>query len=360
MATERTTYIDPDNSLGTDYTSMDAFEDAWGGVANSGDCVGEDEWAHGILRCTGGTVDSRVVDFTGWTSTDATHYVLVETLLTEAYRHDGNYPASGNVYRMDTVGSSLPTITVRMNDVIIRGVANRCTAPQYGGAFEIRATADNVRIQDCVAWLSGTAADRYGFYVHSITSGSTCLIQNCLAYSFNGVGGEGFKITTNSNHTTHLQFCSAIDSTIGFSSGGSTTTALCSGCFTFNTTTAFSGTRFGASTNNCYDNGTDPGSNGTDISSVTEAELFVDYASSDFHFIQDNAVAGRGPDLRTASPYACTTDFEGDTRAAASVPHFDEVWVSTTPGPTAYEQLQDHVCYWSLDAVRRLDTYHPN
>lgn len=360
MATERTTYIDPDNGTGTDYTSLDAFEDAWGGVGGSGDCVGQDEWAHGVLRCTGGSVDSAVVDFTGWTDTDEDHYVQVEAVLAEGYRHSGSYPASGNIYRIDTIGSSAPSITVRMNHVYLIGIANRCTAAQYEGAFEVRATAENVRIQDCVAWLAGTAPDRYGYRVYSITSGSKCLIQNCLAYSFSGTGGAGFRIDTNSIHTTHLQFCSSVDNTIGFYSAGSTTTAKCTNCMTFDTTTAFSGSRFGGSTYNCYDNGSDPGTGGTDISAVAGTDLFLDYAGEDYRIQADSPIVNLGTDLSSGSPYSCSRDFEGDLRATTPTPHFDENPVPLSPGPSAYEQLQDHISHWSLDAVRSPDTYHPS
>ncbi len=360
MATERSSIIDPDNGAGTDYTSMDAFEDAFGGVANSGDCVGQDEWAHGILRCTGGSVDSQVTVFAGWTATDADHYVLVETVLSEGYRWQGSYPSSGNYYRMDTLGSSAPSVTVTMGYVRLVGIANRCTAAANQGAFEVETNATDARITDCVAWLAGTAADRYGFYIHNISAGTSVLIQNCLAYSFNGTGGVGFRVLANGTHTTYLQHCSAINCTIGFHASVTPSIAQCMNCMTFDTTTAYDGARFGGCVNNGYDNGSDPGTDGLNLSNVAGTALFEDYNNEDYRIKADSPVSEKGTNLLSYSPYACTTDYEGEARYKIPVLGFDERRASLNPGPTAYEQLQDHVSRWSLDAVRRSDTYHPS
>jgi hypothetical protein len=357
MATTRTVYIDTDNGPGTTYTTMDAMEDAWAGVANSGDCVGEDEEVQAWCRCTGGTEDTAVVDFTGWTSTDADHTVTVEV---EAdYMHNGEWVTSGNIYRGNRTGGNT-AIQIRMNYVRCIGLMERNRTLEYKGTFEVRGQAEDVRLINCLAYeISGAATNVYGFYLHLITGSTKATMVNCFAYGFAGTGSKGFLITTNTNHDTYAYYCAAVDCLVGFNSGGSTTQTHAKNCFTFDTTTAYEDVRWGASFNCCYDNGSGIGTDPIDVSGMAGTDLFEDYASAVYRIQSGSPIFRLGKDLRTDAVEPVLLDYKGETRDAQPTPYFDEYPAPLDPGPTAYEQMQDHISHWSLDAVRKLNTYHP-
>ena len=72
MPTEVVKVVDPDNGTGTDYTSLDNWEDNYGGIAGSGDCVTNDQIAVAKCRCTNGTADSS-------RGTDSTRHANIRT-----------------------------------------------------------------------------------------------------------------------------------------------------------------------------------------------------------------------------------------------------------------------------------------
>lgn len=104
MATEDINIVDPDNGTGTNYTSLNLWEDG-----EDGNLVTADIVAVAKCRCTGGTADTTAVTVNGWT-TDATRYVKIWTDTSESYRHAGVYP-SGNKYRLEASGTVLYILT---------------------------------------------------------------------------------------------------------------------------------------------------------------------------------------------------------------------------------------------------------
>ena len=88
MASEVVKIVDPDNGGGTDYTSLDAWEDALGGTT-TGHLPNDDQIAVAECRSSSGTDDTTAVFVDGWT-TDATRYIRITGAGT-----DGDFPADG-------------------------------------------------------------------------------------------------------------------------------------------------------------------------------------------------------------------------------------------------------------------------
>jgi hypothetical protein len=320
--------------------------------------VGEDERAVCYCQSTGTTDDTRVVDFTGWTSTDADHDVWVE--VPADYKHDGSWDTSSGIYRGNRTGGNAG-IQIRMNDVTLRGLSERSRTLAFKGTIEVRVTASNIHIEDCVVWeLSGTGANLYGIYVHSITTGSVVYLRNCLVYNFGGTGSIGFHFTTNANYDIYMYYCSAIGCETGFRSGGSTQQTNAKNCFSFDNGTPYADVRWGNSTNCCHESGSGIGTDPIDISAVAGADLFEDYAGQDYRIKAGSPIFELGVNLREDANYPVAVDFEGEERHVLPTPHFDEYPAPLEPGPTAREELQQNVSRWSLKgAMNSHDTYHP-
>lgn len=76
-------------------------------------------------------------------------------------------------------------------------------------------------------------------------------------------------------------------------------------------------TEFEVADYNAYDEGTDPGTNGIDLSAYTDAQIFVDVATYDFHLASSSPAIGVGANLYADSYYAFQTDIDGDDRGGS-------------------------------------------
>ncbi len=356
MVSIRNTQIDPDNSLGTDYLSADAWEDDWGGVANSGDCVGEDELAQGTCICTGGSDDPwGKVAIDGWTSSDATRYPRLWTDPDDVYRHPGRW-ASGNYYRIGFVSGRYPQIEIKVEFSRVEGIAVKWRA-QVDTRAGIHVRAGGVVVADCIVHGSADSTAR-GIQVGPFSSANDVRVINCNCYIFSGENAWAFHSSAISGGAKVLLYqCQAANGYNGFLTD--TATTYIRNCIASVTGDSFNGS-FTEATNNAYRTGSDPGTGGLDISDNTEAEIFTDPDNDDYTLLEDrnNPVLSKGTDLSDDPDWPVTTDFSGAERVTYSL-GFDDLPVFSLYYPTMREALQNHICWWSLDAIRMKGTYHP-
>lgn len=342
MATDVETVIDPDNASGTDYISMDGWEDDWGSIADSGDCVTYDQRAVGVLRCTGGTTDSAagvIVD--GWTSSDVTRYPMVIARTSEGYRHNGQWTV-GNFYRLAAAGGQ-SQIRVKLDYFRAYGVAVQSLGNNYIGAIGVE--GDGVVIESCLVYCNNRTHN-YGLWVHNFTGSDVGVrLGNNIVYGFDQTGNIGIHVTTVASCNLFVHNNTVARCTTGISIGSATGAA--SSNLTYNTTTAYSGLWGGS--NNGYDNGSDPNTGGTDISGVAGADIFSDPDNDDYRLwaYQDNPVFNKGANLTADADYPITDDWEGDARTSFDL-GFDEIGDLFAPPDTRREDLNERICRWAL------------
>jgi hypothetical protein len=185
-----TKVVDPDNGAGTDYTSLDAWEDAFGGNGNSGDLTGDDEIRIAQCRASSGADDTTAVDISGWTSTDATRYIRIELHTDET--NTGIWNASNYIL---AVSNGL-TLRVREDFVRIDDIQVQATQSDAGDAYGIyvdgQAASNDVWISNCIlkGVCSGTGNDR-GIMVND--ADTIIKIWNCVVYDFFISADTGFR-----------------------------------------------------------------------------------------------------------------------------------------------------------------------
>ena len=87
--------VDPDNGVGTDYTSLSAWE------AQNLDLVTAGDTETASCRASSGSADTTGVTISGWI-TDATHDVTIQQAASDA--HGGVY--NTNVYRLEVTDAN--------------------------------------------------------------------------------------------------------------------------------------------------------------------------------------------------------------------------------------------------------------
>lgn len=329
--------VDPDNGAGTHYTALDTYEDNYGGVGGNGDCVGQDVIARALCRCTGGTADTALFTFGGWTSTDADHYI--EVITDSGYGHVGVEP-TGNIYRLETTGScSCVTNYVRFRRIAViltpasntrRGlIIQSCTdiavtdslfiekTSAYTGGAGVgfwSAAAQNTYVVNCVFWGFNAACIK-----DDAPSGTGVVYYNTMADSARGIqGGAGRSITAKNN----IIFNTTIGALIG----------------TYTVDTANNGTKTG-------DN--DPGD--IDLGSDGTA-IFLDYAGQNYHLCEGSAAADLGADLSEDALYPVSDDYCGTERTDPDLGFYElpATVESSAPLGSIREGFLDRVSRWSL------------
>lgn len=159
---------------------------------------------------------------------------------------------------------------------------------------------------------SNSNGGRIGFVTGGDVTNNSYIVNNIIFdvidQAFEGTGGDD----TNFMYSNH-----AIDSGVGFKTGENDTTAKNN--VAFGCTDAYQGTWQAGSINNAYDEGTDPGSSGIDISADAGTDLFLDYNNDDFHGKDtDSSLYHIGADLDADADFNVTDDIDGDTRHATT------------------------------------------
>lgn len=187
---DTTFIIDPDNGTGTDYTNLYSFEATEQTTIASGDRYLVE------CRCTGGTADtaSTGCHIDGWTINGE-----LKIYTTTTYRHQGIYPTSGNIYRIETTSSWMNPIRVYEPNVTIEGIAAKVTSAGKQ-AFNVSTSGVNQKFISCYA--DGNNNGGRCFNATTDNSGDSTYFINCIAYN----GTFGFALGANNSSGTSYQY----------------------------------------------------------------------------------------------------------------------------------------------------------
>jgi len=303
LATTIIKIVDPDNGAGTDYTSLDAWEDALGGTTD-GDLVTNNEIAIAQCRNSSGSGDTATFAILGWTTGPA-NYILVEAYT--GYAHSGVYDETK--YWMYN-GATSSQWQINENYVIFDHIQFKqegSSGTRYGlYTNTIDAGGSLVLIKNCInkGVLSGTAIG-YGFYTAS-DADLTIVFEGCIAYDYNTANSRGFQ--TGADTVALAYHCTAYNNITGFRFLDTIVN-----CISFNNTDDFDG---GAIDYCASDDG--DGTNAIAPSGANWANEMPNYATGNFTLIStgncyqaglnDPSGAGYGdPDIiGTARPTAPT------------------------------------------------------
>lgn len=235
-----TKIVDPDNGGGTDYTSLDAWEDALGGTT-SGDLPSDDQIALAQCRNSSGSADSAPVFIDGWT-TDSTRYIKIEAYT--GYRHAGVWDSSK--YYIESTGGSIDTIETHEDYIRIDGIQITITVSADNSASALYmniATASNeIRLSNLIVTGSGTGTGN----MRGIDLDDTDIIAkiwNCVVYNFISVSDPadgGFRGISCNITTADIWNCTINDCTRGIQRAAGTVNSI--NCLSFENTDDFTGT----------------------------------------------------------------------------------------------------------------------
>jgi len=307
--------VDPDNGTGTDYTSLDAWEDATGGVA-SGDVTALGAGNNAVAKCrsTGGTADTAPVTIDGWT-TDADNYIKIWCDPTESYRHLGVW--SDSKYRL-TVGAET---AIANYENYVRVQYLQLSVNGAGLCIRCYNTASSdIRISHCLGKNIGTLGNGFFFYTSVDTNAVT--LWNCIAYDFQyGICvNSASAVVTAYNCTTH-------DCANGYyQAAGSLTLWNCLGDHGGNLNSfPFSGSYGAASDYNASSR-----SVATDGDHDRVSQTFTFLGAADFHLAEND---GGARDYGVSDPGGglFSDDIDGQTRTGTWDIGADEYMSSSTP-----------------------------
>lgn len=150
--------VDPDNGGGTDYTSLNAWEDAFGGhTSGDGDLVGDDERAVALCRSSSGGDDELECVVGGWADVDDPRLPVIR----------------GTDFPTDGVWDETKYI-IHCNDDTKTAI--NWNAVDYG-------RVENIQIKVTMT----AATKRYGIYCENITGGlhtiDSCFIKGVISGS---------------------------------------------------------------------------------------------------------------------------------------------------------------------------------
>ena len=262
--------VDPDNGGGTDYTSLDAWEDALGGTT-SGDLPSDDQIAVAECRSSSGTDDTTAVQINGWT-TDATRYIKITGAGT-----DGDWPNTGILDTTKYVRTitNAASIDIRENYVRVEKiqivVTETGTSNAYGMYIAVQDAGNDIRVDSCIIQgvCSGTG-NAYG--VVTDDADIIAKIFNNISYGFISGGDTGFYGFRASNSSA-VDFYNNTASGCYYGIGQSNGTVNAINGAVFNNTDDFVGTI--TITNCATDQGAGEGTNGVDISGTWDSTCFT-------------------------------------------------------------------------------------
>ena len=316
MATLKACVIDPDNGVGTTYTSLNAAETA-NFAATGTDLVSNDEYCVATCKCTGGTADTTATIIAGQ-GTNATHTITVTVNAT--YKYTGTWPASGNYYRINAGAND--GIHIQTAYVTILNVPIRLSGTPAGNMNAVY--VDNVTgctVQNCLAVnaVTGSTKVMRGFYANLATD-NVVYFGNNAVYDFTGNSADDVAFQCAGSGTLYAYNNTMADSTYGMRRVNGALVAKNS--IAWNNTADYSGNFSPLSTHNGYKTGSSGpagGSNG--IALGTDATvLFANYAGNNFK-LRDFAACPAyrvGTSLAADPYYAITDDVDGDSRHATT------------------------------------------
>lgn len=227
MAATVTKVVDPDNGGGTDYISLDAWEDALGGTT-TGHLPNDDQIAQAQCRSSSGTDDTAAVSINGWT-TDATRYI-------EVTGEDGvgDFPSDGiydnTKYVLHNNDSDVSFCIIDEDYVRFRKIQVLVTETVANSrrGFSIANQTDGanlILIDSCIikGAVSGTGA---GIGVRIAGTYTNITIYNTLIYDFYISADTAFRGISNTNsNATNIYNCTIYNCTQGINEVAGTVTA---------------------------------------------------------------------------------------------------------------------------------------
>lgn len=293
LATGSHTGVDWDNA----YASLSAWQ-----TGEVTDLVTDTD-SHILHWRTTGEVAEIAFILSGWT-TSATYDLTIQVDVAD--RHLGVWDAT----KPRIVSTSTPFTISSVDNVNIIGFQLDCSYTGASIRYGITTVGNaNINISHTIVKFSGTATGTArGYNISTAVAASPVILWNCIAYDC----PERAFTFSGENNSIFVYNCSSIDSGVGFLTGSSDSNIY--NCVSFGCTTPYSGT-FGTASYCAYDSGTDPGSNGIDISSEVGTDLFNDYNNDDFMLKSGSALIGVGTDNpEGGSLYS--DDIKSDTRTS--------------------------------------------
>lgn len=328
--TASTSIIDPDNGAGTDYTSLNAWEDAM-----EGNLVIQNEVAVATCRSTGGSADETSVTIDGWT-TDATHYIKIWTDPVEGYRHDGKWDETA--YRLEV--SNDECLYILEDYVRVDGIQAKMTVIPDNETKAIRfllQNADNdLRVSNCIVRgnCSGTGS---GIGIVTEDADINLKVWNCLIYDFISGNDTGFMgMYDGGANAFYVYNCTIHNCGKGFFNvdDGIYNTAV------FDCNDDFDDC---AIADYCA---SDDGDGDHSVQPGNWSSVFLDYENGDFHLTASADLKDAGTDLSDTF----SDDIDGETRTGTWDIGADEKKSSTVANAPQTNFMTDGlVGYWSFD-----------
>jgi hypothetical protein len=283
-ATEVPKTVDPDNAGGTDYTSLDSYEDNLGGTT-TGHLPNDDQIAIAECRSSSGTNDTAPVTIAGWT-TDATRYIKITGAGT-----DGDFPADGiydaTKYVLHNNDSALYMLDIREDYVRLERlqilITETSTNTRRGITF-INVGTSVYYIDSCIikGACSGTGV---GGGIYHTDADVTLYLYNTVFTGFRSGADTGFRALQIGNDTnTYVYNCTFYDNYYGVYQNNGTMTVI--NCAFFNNTDDMNTVGGSLTIDYCgTEQGVGEGTNGFTITQTADdyAALVVDAAGDDFH-----------------------------------------------------------------------------
>lgn len=308
--------VDPDNGPGTDYLNIAAWQAAFGGVPDGGDCVNNHVVARALCRSTAGTADTTVATITGWASASADYYP--EIFVDPSYRWEFKYPNpnDGNYYRMEA-GSTSYVLRISQNFCRVTGLAvkNTSASADYQAALRIQACS-NVLIDSCVVTCNANGKNQVRGIVDYLCTSGNNYYRNCLVHNIDpDLNSKGFWIQDRSGGGVYFHHCTVADVNDGWYEFNSTNDPVrqaknCTAYVYGADARSWYGTWTGDynAANDAYA----PGTNDITVASTD----FANYGNNDYRSgVVGSALYLACPTLYADATLAVTKDYAGYSRA---------------------------------------------
>ena len=298
------------------FTSLSAWEAAYGGIDFTGCTVGDltcvDKIAVAQIDGAWTAPDITAVTIDGW-ATDATRYIRIYT--TEEARHDGKW--NTGKYRIE-LGSSA-AITIQEDYVIVDGlqILQSSSDASYNRSFLVSGqnVSNEITISNCIlkAEASGTANN----WDVVRTSDADLIIKfyNNIAYDWvNGANTmNGFRV---SGLLTAYIYNNTFINIYSYGFNGGSGTVIAKNNITQNCPDGFFSTFHASSDYNISDiEGDTTGISSSYREGLVTDVSFVDEDGDDFHLsVSDTSAKDQGTDLSADPNLAFTDDIDGNTR----------------------------------------------